>query len=170
VSANLASLVNQQLYHAQLLLDMMNLQDPQQLHYRAAKQALLNAAVQATFLAYQGFLAETADSCQLKSHFDTVQQLQMALQSEGRSHAIVSNLSALLTDGADFHQQDSWLQQLISAEAGLLQAAPAKSAPKKQANMIIQVQKDTLDEQAVSSILLELKQFIDAQRDYLQEW
>ena len=170
MSANLASLVNQQLYHAQLLLAMIEQQDAQQLHFRAAEQALLNATVQATFLAYQGFLAETAESCQLKNNFDSVQQLQQALAAEGRSHAIVSNLSALLSDGADFHQQESWLQQLLNAEAGLLQAAPAKPVSPKQANMIIQVQTDTLDQSAIGWILSQLKQFIDAQRDYLQEW
>lgn len=170
MAANIASLVNQQLYHAQLLLSMIDEQDEQAMHYRAAKQALLNAAVQAVFLAYQGFLAETAVSCQLKDTYGSVQALDAALALEGRSHAIVSNLKALLSEGSSFAIQESWLQRLLSAESSLLQAAPSKLNTSNQPQMLIQASQSGVDSDDVLAMLESLKQFIDTQRDYLQEW
>ncbi len=169
MSANLASLVNQQLYHAQLLLNMIEQQDAQALHYRAAKQALLNAAVQAVYLAYQGFLAETAESCQLKESFSSIEALDAALVAEGRSHAIVSNLKAL-TASSEFKRDQNWLQQLLKAHSGILQAAPSKPSSNLTTQLIIQATHTGFDHQNIQLILEDLKAFIDVQREYLQEW
>ena len=168
MAANLPSLVNQQLYHAKLLLNMVGEQDKQALHYRAGVQALLNGAVQAVYLAYQGFLSEVAISCQIKEPCLSLQALNAALESEGRSHAIVSNLNALLALGSSFVQEANWLQHLLNAHAKVFQVAPAK--PNRNSQLIIQALGNDLDPQGLADILQNLTHFIDSQRDYLQEW
>ncbi|MCK5881368.1 MAG: hypothetical protein KAG18_05780 [Sinobacterium sp.] len=169
MTANVASLVNQQLYHAQLLINMIDEQDAQALHFRAAKQALINAAVQAVFLAYQGFLDETAQSCQLAGVYHSVSELDAALSEQGCSHAIVSNLKNLLQDVS--YAEASWLQRLLAAQSAVLSVVPAKPAPANQPQLIIQTnQSDGIDTHDILNILSDLTAFIDVQRAYLQEW
>ena len=164
MSANLASLVNQQLYHCELLLAQIETLDKDSFSFRASKQALLNAAIHASFLGYQGFLQELAESCQIMSKPQDLEALVAALASESRSHASVANLQSLMEQG------ESWLVQLLKAEYSLFEQAPA--APSKANHQLIALSAidQKLDLPEIQAMNQALKTFVSDQREFLQEW
>jgi len=165
MSANIASLVNQQLYHSELLLDRINSLDVDALSYRAEKQALLNASTHAAFLAYKGFLQELAESAKFTLLPETVDELAQEFAKDNRSHAVVANIIELT-------QGDQWLAKLLRAQAGLFLAAP-KTAEAEQASHLIALSAqagDGLECEEIAGIIRELSAFIMSQREFLQEW
>lgn len=154
-SASLSAKVNQQCYFAKLLLAEQAVLEADDAKSRALNQALEQSAVSAMFLAYQGFVQEVAQSCQVLQPVDSVQQLDELLQQEQRSHAVVHNLLELVNS-------NSWLSQLIERFDKRLQTAPQ---PKPKAGLI------AMSGQAdLPSLLLQLQDFIAQQREFLQEW
>ena len=164
MSANIASLVNQQLYHCELLLKQLDQLDQQSFDFRASYQALLNAALYASFLAYRGFLQELAESCQLQIRPTVLAELVQALEHESRSHACVANLQSLID------QPDSWLQQLLNAEQQLFEQAPSQRKAAANPQLIALSVNRSIDAPEISALNQTLKQFIALQREFLQEW
>lgn len=156
--ASLASQVNQQLYHADLLLQLQ-----QQQTAVAVQQALDNAAVNALYAAYRLFLLELADSCKLRQPVQSSRQLQDILQQEQRSHASVEMLLRLEADGS------SWLATLLQAHRSLLGEQKKTAVTSAPDASHIGVTDITCAFDAPACLAL-FKQFVADQRAFLQEW
>ncbi len=169
MSANLASLVNQQQYHAELLIGRLLELDEQALSYRAEKQALLNASIHALFLSYKGFLQEVAESCQLMIKPESVLDLEQALAEQSRSHAIVANIISML-DPQGREPEQQWLATLLMTEEKLFEAAPKQVQARHQNLISLQNLTAEVDVEQVQFVAQSLKAFVLAQREYLQEW
>jgi hypothetical protein len=167
MSASLSGIVNQHLFHAKLLLEMADsLAEEQATADKTAAfapvkiAALENSSVSATFHAYQAFLIEVANSCQIKSAICTVEQLADLLAAEGRSHAVVANLIEL-------SHRESWLSALTGQYHDLLTKSPqAKTA----VNSSMIALSDSTPAMDIGQIIEQFQTFITGQRAYLQEW
>lgn len=155
VSASLSAKVNQQCYFAELLLSQVEQLDAKAAQQQTLKLALEQSVLGAMFLAYQGFVQELAQSCQIKQPVDSIEQLDQYLRQEQRSHAVVHNLLELT-------KSNTWLSQLIDRFDKRLQAVPKQNT---QPQLIASSEQYELPE-----ILVQLQDFISQQREFLQEW
>lgn len=159
--ASFASLVNQKHYHASLLLAMQGRLDKHGSCFRAEYQALEDAAVDALLTAWQLFLCEVAESCQINTPVTSLDELTLQLQAQHRSHAVVQTLESLQTDAT------SWLSHLIHAGESKLEGK-AYAAGLKQPDMLAVTDMTSVME--VGEILQQFQGFVTEQRDFLQEW
>lgn len=160
MAASIASQVNERLYHARLLVEMREALDSSEVQYRARQKALSLAAVAALIKAYQLFIQELAESCKITAAVYNSQSLADALAEEQRSHAVVQTLLALEAE------PQSWLSELLATHAN--PSAFSLSAQKTtNANMIALSQNADID---LSLVIKQFTDFVDGQRDFLQEW
>lgn len=161
--ASLTGRVNQQLYHAELLLTLRNELDQDAMAYRAQSQALNDAALSALYSAYRLFLLEVADACQLRQQPESLETLIQLLDQEDRSHAVVNTLSVL----AHQDESDNWLQHLLQQQQTLVGQAVVYKAPATTGLIAVTEIHAAMDTQ---DCVAAFKAFIAEQREYLQEW
>lgn len=156
-----AGLVNQQFYHAKLLLQMQ-----QQLktgpELTAQNLALENAISHSLLLALQGFLQEFAESCQLQALPTNLDELAQEMAKNEKQHPVLQELLVL-------RQQNSWLQQLLETGSELLTRTQAQ-AQSLQKNQLLAVEVLEDDKLSLQALLEQMQKFVQNQREYLQEY
>ena len=129
---------------------------------RAFAQALDNAIVHALFLAHQAFLAEVAQTCLINEPMKSLLDLEHALQAKGSSHAVVESLRSL----AD---KPSWFSYLLNENARLIDRSHRVQIRSPVFSALINLA-DVSESYALNQVVIELEQFINNQREFLQEW
>lgn len=163
-----AGLTNEKLYQARLLLAMIEPAAP-----RAARNALLDAAVFCMHTALLSFLREIAAVHRLPPAFlPSVDALEQALSQRGITDSCVVQLQTLARNRQWPDRLASWYRAAAEGED-----AP-DSAHHHHGLAIPLVDADELsarnahvpDAQAASDALAALRQFVDSQRAHLVEW
>lgn len=160
--SSLTAQVNDKLYQARLLLEMLQ---PQEGGYPdgVTVRALESSVVLQMDIAKDLFITEVADSCQIKQPSLSLQQLSNCLASEGRSHAVVETLLVLAQD------PQSWLSQLYAVVASVRQGHSVNKAMKTQVTGALVVT-DVIERIDLSTLLLAFTDFTAEQRTYMSEW
>lgn len=160
MTASLSGTVNQHVFHAKLLLEVIDELGEQSAFRKIKVQALESSAISALYRAFQSFLIEVADSCQIKSTMTSLGQFEQLLASEGRSHAVVNSLRVLM-------DKPSWLSSLSKAFDELLTDMPTPDAIAS-ANLI--TLSDISEHIDTAQMIQQFEDFVSVQREFLQEW
>ena len=158
-----ASLVNEKLYQAKLLLQLLDRRNDDSLSYAAELRAVEAAAVELLCVGLQLFIDEIAESCQLKDRYYNVYQLQQALIEEERSHAVVETLVEL----AD--ADNNWLPSLLAAHNRVFNGAAVNKTQKPTSAQAIQFQDVSAGLDVIASVNA-FSDFVLQQRAFLGEW
>ena len=156
-----AALVNEKHYQAKLILALLAEQDTNALSYAAQVKAVESSAVLLMHSAFMLFLAELAESCQIKQSCLSVESLAQALAEEGRSHAVVETLLVLQA------QQKSWLHELLSAQQKVSLGLAVNEVNKTTHALQFS---DISEEIDVNALLQQFTSFVQQQRSFLSEW
>ena len=158
-----AALVNEKHYQAKLLLQLLDVCDPQAYTAPAQIKAVEAAAVELLSIGLQLFFAEIAESCQLQGQYHSVYELQQGLADDKRSHAVVDTLVEL----SESH--GSWLARLQSAHSRVAQGGGVNKPVSSKHALALQIQ-DVSEGLVVQECQQAFSAFVLEQRTFLGEW